>query len=104
MKKQAIELYSTSSDKGVVRMPGSHYLGSVVQGDSLFLLHGEAIDMIEDLKHNPGSDAFYRAFRMAQDLEARLEHYISVCRDHDIELNFDIVCSVEDYRELLYDE
>lgn len=85
-------------------MPSSHYLGSVIQGDSLFLLHGEAIDMIEELKHNPGSDSFYRAFRMAQNLEERLNHYIKTCQDNDIELSFDIVCSVEDYRELLYDE
>ena len=103
MKQRRIEIYSDEADNSVVRIPNNPFPAAVIQGDSLFLRHGEAMDLVEELKHNPGSDSFYRAFRVASDLEQRLRHYIDVCEAHDIELNFDIVCSVEDYRELLFD-
>jgi hypothetical protein len=99
MKKSTIEIFSDDDNNSVVRMPESDYLGSVIQGDSLFLLHGDAMDLLEELKHNPGSYAFYKAYSVAKSLEARLNHFIDVCHQHDISLDFRIECSVYDYDE-----
>lgn len=99
MKKTDIEVFSNADNNGVVRMPERNYLGSVVQGDSLFLLHGEAMDILEELKHNPGSYVFYKAYSVAKSLEDRLSHYIDVCTEHDVKLDFRVECSVYDYDE-----
>ncbi len=82
-------------------MPKRNYLGSVIQGDELFLLHGEAMDILEELKHNPGSYAFYKAYSVAKNLEDRLNHYIEVSKENNIALGFRIECSVYDYDEPL---
>ncbi len=99
MKKSSVEVYSEADNNGVVRMPERNYLGSVIQGDALFLLHGDAMDLLEELKHNPGSYAFYKAYSIAKSLEDRLNHYIDVCGQNDVKLDFRIECSVYDYDE-----
>lgn len=102
MKIKAIDVFSESSIHTVVRLPGRKYLGSVLPGDSLFLLHAEAMDVVEELKHNPDSDVFYKAYSLAKNLEDMLMHYIGVCDQHGIELGLKIECSVRDYQELMY--
>ena len=101
MDVKDIEIFSELVDNAVIRMPNRNVLGSVVQGDTLFLLHAEIMDVLEELKHNPGSDLFYRVYRLAKSLEDRLEHYMDVCEENGIELSFAIEYSVKDYEELL---
>lgn len=101
MDVKDIELYSELVDNAAIRMPGRKILGSVIQGDTLFLLHAELMDVLEEHKHAPGSDLFYRIFRLAKGLENRLEHYIQICKDNNIELPFAIECSTQDYEDLL---
>lgn len=99
MKKIDIEVFSDSDNNTVVRMPERYYLGSVIQGDALFLLHGDAMDILEELKYNPGSYAFYKAYSVAKTLEDRLNHYIDVCNEGQIKIDFRVECSVHDYDE-----
>ena len=99
MIKTDIEVFSNADNNGVVRMPERNYLGSVIQGDSLFLLHGDAMDILEALKHNPSSYVFYKAYSVAKSLEDRLNHYIDTCTENDVKLNFRVECSVYDYDE-----
>jgi len=101
MKKKEIEVFSDTSDNSVVRLPGRNYLGSVMPGDSLFLMHGDAMDILEELKHNPGSYGYFKTYSIAKALESRLSHYIDVCSKNDIHLNFDLELSVLDYEEPL---
>lgn len=101
MDVKEVEVFSEVVNNAVVRMPDRTYLGSVIQGDALFLLHAEAMDLVEELKHNPGNDAFLTAFSLAKSLEQRLLHYIDVCDEHGIQLSFDIISSVEDYQDLI---
>jgi len=101
MERKDIEIYSEESDNGVVRMPGRRYLGSVMQGDSLFLLHAEAMDIVESLKYNPGNETFFAAYSIAKNLEDRLNHYIQVCEENGIDLGLRIEVSVEDYADLV---
>ena len=101
MKQEQIEIYSDLVDNAVVRMPQRNTLGFVMQGDTLFLLHADLMDILESHKHEPESELFYRIYLLAKNLEDRLTHYISVCKEHGIKLNFDIEFSVQDYEELL---
>ncbi len=101
MDKQTIEIYSELVDNAVIRMPKRQVLGSVIQGDTLFLLHSDLMDILESHKHEPDTELFYRIFQIARSTEQRLLHYIKVCRKNGIELSFDIEFSVEDYAELL---
>lgn len=96
-----VEIFSDERNNAVVRLPETRYLGSVIQGDSLFLLHADAMDILEELKHNTGSYVFYKAYEVAKNLELRLQHYITTCNKHEIELNFRIEVSVFDYDEPL---
>lgn len=101
MAKVLVDVFSDESDNAVVHLPDTHYLGSVIQGDSLFLLHADAMDILEELKHNPGSYGFYKAYSVAKSLELRLEHYIATCKEHGVALNFRIEISIFDYDEPL---
>ena len=101
MQRKDIEIYSEERDNSIVRMPGRRYLGSVMQGDSLFLLHAEAMDILESLKYNPGNEMFYAAYSIAKNLEDRLTHYIRVCNENDLELGLRFESSVEDYADLI---
>ena len=101
MKIKNVEIYSEKDNNAIVRMPDCNYLGSVMEGDVLFLMHGEAMDILEESKHNPGSYAYYKAYSIAKSLELRLAHYIEVCGEHDQNLSFDIELSVDDYDEPL---
>jgi len=101
MEVKKVEVFSESKVGAVVRMPDRENMGSVMPIDSLFLLHGQAMDVLEELKHNPGSDVFYAAYNLAAELEERLEQYISVCRAGNIRVGFRIELSVQDYSDLL---
>ncbi len=101
MKQEQIEIYSELVDNAVVRMPQRNTLGSVMQGDTLFLLHADLMDILESHKHEPHSELFYRIYMLAKSLEERLNHYIAVCKEHDVRLSFSIEFSVEDYESLM---
>ena len=101
MDKNEIEIYSQLVDNAVIRMPERNILGSVIQGDSLFLLHADLIDVLESHKHEPDSELFYRIYSITKNIEQRLKHYLSVCEQSSIEVNFDMEFSVEDYEDLL---
>ncbi len=101
MQLKEIEIYSEVVDNAVVRMPERKVLGSVIQGDSLFFLHADLMDILESHKHEPDTELFYRIFNIAKGIEERLEHYIDTCNENDIELNFEMEFSVEDYADLL---
>ena len=101
MKEKKIEIYSELVDNAVVRMPDRRVLGSVMQGDTLFLMHADLMDILESHKHDSDTELFYRIFQIAQSVEQRLLHYIEVCDENDIELSFDMEFSVEDYKDLV---
>ncbi|MBX2849095.1 MAG: hypothetical protein KTR16_12290 [Acidiferrobacterales bacterium] len=95
-----IEVLSDEVDNSVLRMPGRKVAGSLVQGDTLYLLHADLIDILESHKHEPFSELFYRIFETASNLEQRLKHYIETCKASDLPVGFQIEFSVEDYRDL----
>ncbi len=101
MDVKDIEIYSELVDNAVVRMPGRKQLGAVIQGDSLFLMHADLIDVLVSHKHEPYSELFYRILLLATGIEERLNHYIEVCEANNVALSFEIEYSVEDYKDLM---
>lgn len=101
METKKVAVFSQHADGAVIKLPDCNYMGSVVPADMLFLMHGEVMDIIEELKHNPGSDVFYSAFSLAKGIEERLELYIKTCMEHSLEPGFSIELSVHDYQDLL---
>jgi len=82
-------------------MPNREYPGAVVQGDSLYSLFSDALDIVEELKADPDSEAFHAAFSFTERLEDRLRHYIEVCEAHGIKWDFDVSRSTTDFASLL---
>ena len=101
MENKQVEVYSDLVDNSVLRMPGRRMLGSLIQGDTLFLLHADLMDILESHKHEPETELFYQIFQIAQSIENRLCHFTDICKNHNINLNFEMEFSVEDYRDLL---
>ena len=83
MELKEIEVYSEASNVAVVNV-GRAYPGSVIQGDSLYILHRQIMDIVEHLSSDPEHDMFYEALDMAEKLEGRLLHYNEVCAAHGI--------------------
>jgi len=101
MEIKKVTVFSEVDNNVVIKLPEWDYMGSVVPIDMLFLMHGEVMDIVEELKYNPGSDVFYSAFSLAKSIEKRLEHYIEMCEEHNLEPEFSIELSVLDYQDLL---
>ena len=101
MKTEPIDIYSEQSNFGVVRMPRREFPGAVIQGDSLYSLFSDAVDVVETLQSSPDSEAFHAAFSVAERLEERLRNYIEVCEAHGIEWKFDVSPSTADYASLI---
>lgn len=101
MEIKNVAVFSERENNAVIKLPECDYMGTVVPADMLFLMHGEVMDIIEELKYNPGSDVFYSACSLARGIEDRLEHYIAVCKEHNLEPGFSIELSVQDYQDLL---
>ncbi len=79
MKNIEIEVFSGTSNCGIVRMPGRRYPGCIVQGDSLFILFSTARSIAEE---HPDSEA---ASELTQLLKDRLLHYRNVLQDHGMD-------------------
>ncbi len=69
------KVLSAQSNIAVFQLPTRNYPGSVVQGDSLYSLFPDAIDLLEELKSQPDSEAFHAAYSIAERLEDQLRHY-----------------------------
>ena len=95
------KILSSQSNVAVVQMPSRHYPGSVVQGDSLTSLLSDTLDVLEELKGQPDSEAFHAAFSVAERLEERLQHYISICESNGIKWTFKLKRRTEDYASLI---
>ena len=64
MEIKQIEVYSELSNYGIVRMPGRHFPGAVIQGDSLHILCRHACSIVEGAIEGafPISSAMPRSF------------------------------------------
>jgi hypothetical protein len=88
MEKMELEVYSQQSNSAVVKPPGRHFPGVVIQGDSLSVLYSEALEVLKALRDSADDEAYYAAPELAEKLEAHINHYSQVLQEHGIKLPF----------------
>lgn len=90
MQIEPLEVYSSESNYAIIKPPGRHFPGCVIQGDSLRILcqlSGEiarfvAASQIED------EDLKYQVEELNNSLVDRLLHYQSILSEHAIKLPY----------------
>ena len=90
MKVESLEVYSCASNYAVVKLPGRHYPGCVIQGDSLAVLCEMATTTAALAKEgNTSSSDFYENLReLANSLVQRILHYQETLAEHGIDLPY----------------
>jgi hypothetical protein len=88
MKKQNVAIYSDASNVAVMRHPGRSYPGSLIQGDSLFILRQLANKAKEELERGNSVNAGDALEELVELLDGHLNHYESVLKEHGIQLPY----------------
>lgn len=90
MSKVEIEVYSETVNSAIVRVPGRRFPGTVLQGDSLSILHANAKDLSNRLKELSikDEDLLCSAQELQETLLNHLLHYQKVLTDNGIELPY----------------
>ena len=88
MRVEPVEIYSDTSNSAVLRHPGRRFPGSLIQGDSLSDLAGEAAELYAAIRDSGNEDLIRLAMDHKEKLEGRLKHYEKVLSDHGIGLPF----------------
>jgi len=88
MKKEEIEIYSDASNFVVMRHPEREFPGSLIQGDSLYILLQNIIEAKEELDCGDGEAASQILDNVVETLTVRLEHYKKTLKENGRELPF----------------
>ena len=88
MKKQEVEVYSDASNFVVLRHPGRNFSGSLIQGDSLYILLQDIREAKEELDCGNNQNASEILDGLIKGISDRLEHYKEVLKAHGHELPF----------------
>lgn len=86
MRTDTVEIYSDATNAAIMRHPGRHFPGVLIQGDSLHTLcyHADAACTAVG-RHSPGYDEINE---LRNRLQSFLTHYKIVLCEHDIPLPF----------------
>ena len=71
-------ILSSASNVAVVQLPGRHFPGSVIQGDSLSLLYTLACEIEDGVAESSDEELRGNAVELRELLEGRLRHYCRV--------------------------
>jgi hypothetical protein len=86
MKTTDVEIYSDATNAAVMRHPGRHFPGLLVQGDTLNSLCAIADDVCRSIgRRQPGYD---EANELRNRLQGMLTHYKKVLLDANMKLPF----------------
>jgi hypothetical protein len=88
VRTEPVEIYDDTSNFAILRHPGRRFPGSLIQGDSLSILVGEARWLLKRVSKSEDRTLVAAAREHLQNLQARLEHYEKVLAEHDIELPY----------------
>jgi hypothetical protein len=87
-KKVEIEVFSDAINAAIIRMPGRHFPGIVVQGDTLFELYRQVKSLADLLKSIDDENLADEAMELSDNVERLYQHYRSVMKVHNLELPF----------------
>ena len=88
MEVKQLEVFSESSNYGIVRMPGRSFPGCVVQGDSLSILCGLALSIAKRAEKVADADFRDEVAELVDLLLDRLRHYEQVLANHELPLPY----------------
>lgn len=86
MRIEAVEIYSDATNAAILRHPGRHYPGLLVQGDTLYRLCRSADEACREIGR--GNSGFEEANALRNALQDFLAHYKTVLAEHRIDLPF----------------
>jgi hypothetical protein len=86
MKTDILEIYSDASNAAIIRHPSRKFPGMLIQGDTLNSLSVMAANALANAE--PDSDLWHDVKELADDLQARVDFYEKVMREHGLELPF----------------
>ncbi len=87
MEIESLEVYSRDSNFAVIKPPGRHYPGAVIQGDSLGILCRNVLRIVEHINNDDtASEDFLGEIEdLANSLIDRILHYQGVLEEHGID-------------------
>jgi hypothetical protein len=88
MHVEQVEIYSDQTNAAVMRHPGRHFPGVLIQGDTLYTLCRGADVICAAAKTRLDPDAYGEANDLRNALWAFLSHYKVVLGEHGIPLPF----------------
>ena len=88
MRTEPVEIYDDTSNFAILRHPGRNFPGSLIQGDSLSILVGEAQWLLKRVSKSKDRTLVAAAREHAERLQSRLEHYEKVLAAHGIQLPY----------------
>ncbi len=88
MYKAEVEIYSDASNHAIMKHPGRNFPGSLLQGDSLYILCQDLDILLSELKKSDYEEVEEIANDLRNRLWDRLNHYQNVLLEHDIDLPF----------------
>ena len=88
MKKEEVEIFSDATNQAVMKHPGRHYPGVLIQGDTLYSFCQSLDEVCKDLKRKDIEAAYDEVNELRNTLWEKLNHYKVVLGEHNIELPF----------------
>ena len=88
MERKELDVYSDASSQAVIRPPGRHFPGSVIQGDSLSVLCSLARSIHQRAVETKDQQLIDDATELLDLLDARQKHYEQVLAAHQIKLPY----------------
>jgi hypothetical protein len=89
MEQKILDVYSETSNYGIVKMPGRSFPGCVIQGDSLAILCSHARSIHQRAIQLVGKDDLVdEASELLDLLQDRLGHYEQVLANHNLTLPY----------------
>jgi hypothetical protein len=84
MERVEAELFTPGGNNAVVRLPGRHFPGVLVQGDSLHILRTEVAEILEACERGDLTEARDTAGLLLSGLDEILAGYEAALSDHGI--------------------
>jgi hypothetical protein len=91
MRTDNVEIYSDAANAAVMKHPGRHFPGVLVQGDTLHTLCVAADAACEASRGRIGEDAYTELNNLRDHLWELLTHYKQVLSEHRMPLPFNEV-------------
>lgn len=88
MRKESLEIYSDETNMAVIRHSGRHFLGVLIQGDSLYLLCQTADLVCERAASSLDEDTRDEMNELRNTLWTFLTHYKLVLGEHGLPVPF----------------